>query len=1155
MRHQLIGLVVAATLCAGLVSCADQSSQPPTSSTRLGLDNSIDCPEGEVGWRFPKNVDPNSEEYARQAGEDATVDVTQRYAINVQSVDCAPVPGQRTRRGDSDLRMLRNQCGGELTCQYATDCLGTEQVTYTCAASDKDDDGNQKVYTASSTNRRLDFGCTQPASDALEQETRTACVPRQCHGRARRDLNMNCVEDPSIIDVAVTGSIGKIRPKYRPQSLRNANIRLGRDLNWVPADYWDTRDDANWSYEAGRGLYSGMPLYPTMPYDIDLDVYFNFGLASPNSQLVVWIDDRYTNDATGEEVSGFRCIAFKRPIHVDNPDHVGGGFDVPIHYSGTLARACQSGRQVARDNAVKKSGVSRNEFSNHYQYAGSTMHLSYDMEGRTAMHNAVPTRGGAAQLAYSTPECAPNPQDFFYDNNTGTYDLVAYYGQREIAQKAVEFVSQSYARRAYLIPGKITAPDFTIRTHAKTLPTLPVELTWYGINLSHYNIFNPFAKGVDIGGAWDRALPGANYAPQNVHATVYLQPMSAHTFGGTNLRILGPKYQVGEIPLADPNPNGRTQTANLPIKGTLAGKLAKETYESDDGGFTFNNSGLFKLFYCIESDPGGHGKRYDLPSNYRSEVERVTGIDEDFAAQSEPRPTYSLMFYTPRHQDDPYGTLQDNCYYRTDPLQVTVDRYASPLEPIASTGLGGSTHSRATGDDSMGATNDNDSQVDCQGQAADDCVEAVDGANRTSGESGRSTYDVNSELARKPGDHASATMTAELLGYQLIDPADPESDSVSYPSDAQSASSNPVTVSVEPDWDGIRAKLQTAAEGTPVEWNTGKYAGQMGLGVGWGFKWLWGTPPVSLLVTLSMTAGASASVSAEFQFAPNDEQKYPCLGTDPCYEFHSDALSFGDAASTCNKQGGRLGQLGSSTEAAAVKSARGSSKVWLGAQLAYYNPKRQCEENFNESQCTPTSRTEFRWLSDSEALASTEGTAEPTYYANHLFETTKTGLKTLYPEDAAVAYKADGSLDALKTDHKLPYVCVYKPAARDQFLRWQLSLNVGATAGINLTGCTPTDNPGFCLSAGLNVIALSVKWVYENVYHWLSHAGENHPFTRRGTTHVSVPWSLKLFEGSVDASVNFLWFSTSWNLLTYDGVTAAEGKLLDSTTPVFQSLQ
>jgi len=107
-------------------------------------------------------------------------------------------------------------------------------------------------------------------------------------------------------------------------------------------------------------------------------------------------------------------------------------------------------------------------------------------------------------------------------------------------------------------------------------------------------------------------------------------------------------------------------------------------------------------------------------------------------------------------------------------------------------------------------------------------------------------------------------------------------------------------------------------------------------------------------------------------------------------------------------------------------------------------------------------------------------------------------------------------------------------------------------AGFGLTGCAPDDNVGFCVAASFNVVALTIGPVFSNVYHWLYREGESSPFGRRGSVGISVPWTLSVFEGAVQASVHFLWFSSEWIIAAYDGITVAEGTLLDWNSPVME---
>lgn len=1155
MRRQLFVLLLGTTLSVALAGCGDESSSPESGNdARFGLDETASCPEGEVGWRFPTTpLDPNSEEYVRLSGDSSVVEITERYAVEVQSATCAGSPSD-------ELGVLRNACAGNVTCRYTTNCPQPLAVTYTCGASDKNADGSQKTYTATASGGVLELACATPAREAVEVATRTECVPRECHGRARRDLNMQCVENPEAMEVAMRGGFG------------SAEVSFGRlrvsDSYWVrPLVDPQTRANAQVLDARNYSDFNGEPIYPGLPYGISMWAEFWYNLVPEESSVVVWMSDTFKHTQTGTEVEGFRCVAFKRDLRAEDALDAGEDRAFVFGLSGVIAEACTEGERVSEDNAARKLGLSVTEFRQQYDYYNSKLRASYDMEGRAVWHKPGWFRyvHDVDYLAYNDPECAPNPQDFFYDASTGTYDLIAYYAQREFAEPdTLHFVEPSVPRRGYIMPGAIRArSDLTIRTTSQFNASLPVDVSWDTINLNKENPFNPWAEGVEIGGAWEegKSLPGANFAPTNVRASVFVFPWGAQPQDGEMYN-----YKVGEVPLQSPNPDGTTESANLPITETIKRYFTEPSSKAHVEGDTR----LFHIYYCIESDEHPQRSKYAFKTRQGTEYFACPGRDyctaehqpnysmsERVPDPNSPELVYSLELDTATdaiREAQMFRGVHRGCRASGRPLRVNIDRYTTPLEPIASAGFTGSTKTSESGDGKMSGANDNDTEINCTGSAQDNCVEVVNGGNRTEGESGRSNYDLNSRLGRNPGDEVTAGMTGEMMGFQLIDPMDPVSSSVGFPADSASASSTPVTITLTPDWDGIKTALERATTGSATTWDTGRYGGQMGLGVGWGYKWRFQIGPVPVLVTFTFTVGASVAVETQLQFGPTAEQEYPCLGSESCVVKVNQPASFRDAARDCSVRGGRLAELSSPAEANAVDQNRGGDEVWIGAQLAYRHPKPACAVNFNNSECTPQSRTEYRWMSNSQAFASNAATAPPTYTSANLHNASQNGLFTRYPYDSAVVYRSDGTLGAVGVDTQRPYMCVFEPAGSERFFRWQLALNMGAAAGFTLSGCVPSDNPGFCLTAGFNVVALNIGPVYENVYHWLYRAGESDPFSRRGNTNISVPWSLSLFQGYVRAAFNFLWFSIGWNLVTYDGITAAEGKLYDSDTPVIESL-
>ena len=276
-------------------------------------------------------------------------------------------------------------------------------------------------------------------------------------------------------------------------------------------------------------------------------------------------------------------------------------------------------------------------------------------------------------------------------------------------------------------------------------------------------------------------------------------------------------------------------------------------------------------------------------------------------------------------------------------------------------------------------------------------------------------------------------------------------------------------------------------------------------------------------------------------------------------EYESDEASLSEAALTCYNKGGRLAELSSKAEAtklAAALSADSPDKVWLGSQLVYRHPNVGCGITYNASQCDADSRTQYRWISSSRSYASAAGKGTPALDENTIFGTYSNSLQTGYPIPKGVAYQTtSGALTAESLAIKLPFACSYTPADSADYLRSKYSIAAGAAAGFGLSGCVPSDDPGLCLNATLNVIALSIALELQDIYFTLFRNGSSTPFARRGNTNVSMPWALKLFEGAISVTVQFWLFSAEWLIAVFDGFTAAEGKLFDFNFPVNETFR
>jgi hypothetical protein len=340
----------------------------------------------------------------------------------------------------------------------------------------------------------------------------------------------------------------------------------------------------------------------------------------------------------------------------------------------------------------------------------------------------------------------------------------------------------------------------------------------------------------------------------------------------------------------------------------------------------------------------------------------------------------------------------------------------------------------------------------------------------------------------------------------------------------------------------------------------------MGLGVGWGYRTYWQIGPVPVTVTFTATVGASVSLEATVSFTP-ENQAYPCIGEQgECIVMSTSEKTFPEAAEACNRTGGRLAEFDEigeafhlSTKAAARAKRLGwfdTSEHWIGGQLAYRHPDikngQNCETHPETQYCKNNSATQYRWVSNNEPIKGADGkvTQDDLHVANF-------GAHDMYPTRAAIYYDEDNrQIASARISEEKLYACTYEPIEDTDYLGWTIALNTGVAAGFGVEGCAPNDEIGFCLGASLNIVALSIKYQFDRAVHWMFDGPNGNKLVRRvGSYGFSIPWSLKLFNGSVSATAHFLWVSIEWIIVAYDGITVGKGKLYDTTVPFSEDLE
>lgn len=1158
-----------------LAGCAEEQGPAPTQAREqvtMGLDETAECPDGEVGWRFPATpLRKDTESYALRKGDDLyaesptpdkpssiVVDIFEKFAVQVQSATCGTAEAE-------ELRRLKGTCDNDLTCIYPVQCAEALTVTYTCGVTDTDATGEQKTYTASSpagaAGREVMVACRQPAEEQVKQTTRVECIPRECHGRSRRDLNMKCVLDPTINEMAVTANGYTINNDGYVSTYAGFIINTGNALQSARNKALIEKDPKY----AGKVL-----LYPDTDYRIQFALNFKFKSFPPNSTFVGWLDDLYTHKTTGETVQAFRCEAFRKDILTLATSNTADG-TVYLSYDGSLSEACVGGGRVSEDTAAKKLGVSVEAFRRDYVLSSSFLHGSYDLEGRGALHKNLPRGDTPQTFAYSTPECAPNPPEFFYDSATNIYDLRAYYAQREIiGSSAVTVVPTDFQRQAVIVPGEVTPrANLTLRLNSRLNASLPVDINWTVLNMNAQHRLNPWAKGVAHGGAFDGAsYPGANWAPVKMRADIYLRPLRTPNSSLPVDQFELFDYKIGSSALRDPSPDGKTDTLQIAITPAIKQSLYQRGVH------------YAQVWYCINGDslaPNDLNNAYSFRTNLKGKPaafkdglrwfdQSLAGVNYviDGGKENDTTLSDSFVLDTKGAMEDDYDVYvapsvynkpMRGCRVSKTPITIDYDLFVTPLEPLSGQGFAGTTNNTSAGGRKLSGANDNDSEVNCTDREKSNCVEVMNSGSRTDGADRRSTYSLDARTSREPESDIPSSGTGSMLGFQLIDPVSPEQSVISYPDNPDQV---PIKVTLAPDWDSLRESLVKSTTGQNIEWKKGKYAGVLGLGVGWAFKFRWVKPPATVIIAL--TVGVSLSLVTEVQFAPDESQEYPCIGDTSCVLINSEPATFEDATVDCNSRGGRLSELSSSAESQVILDQMAQDQVgemWVGGQLAYKHGASTCALNYKASECDSGSETQMRWLSNSQVFASARGKGEVGIISNNVFGEVGNEMTSLYPGDTGVfvtrfGEASQGIVGQLKTESmsaEKPYACVFEPAGKSQFLRTKLALNIGAAAGFGITGCTPSDNPGLCIGVSVNVISLLLEVGFENLFHLLYRPNDGEAFSLRGNTNFSIPWSIKALEAEALAYIQLYWFQISYSLFSFAGYTLDEGTMFDLNIP------
>ena len=1025
-------------------------------------------------------------------------------AVNIQSATCTV--GAKV----TDVKATaKAACDGKRNCEVDVTCAGPVAIKWTCGDDLATLSNEQPSGTGTSQ-----ISCILQTADggapAVASPKGKACVPKVCPSAQRRDENMQCVADMA-------------KPTITPGNFQNIEMTPSRDVQ-----------------PRGGGFCPNTDYTFTLTRNVAVNSsgeVESFG----GSQATIWLVDRFERikaDKTTDPkdfVEGFRCEATK--MAMTTPLIYGGAYyDARGAYiqnrkqfiegrQTQLSKECTDPRVTAnaQSDAAIRVGLKDADFGAKYRMAGVYAHVSMDMEGTT-----IPSADGTGVTS-----CAVNPPGFFYHPAESYVDRIAYYQQRELAPektvvKKVLTATDAAPMRieAGLLKAAVREPEMVVRQFGDELPTLTADVSWYLAGDDPRNPYSPQAAFANY----------QNLTQRNLRATLYFRWVdyknNAYNYYGAVRPVETKPVASVLLPANLHNPSGVTAPMKFRVPKAIKDALVDGSYHGWDDYYFPRVSAQI----CLTAD----------------------GLDPVFGATELP-PVYPNG--TPGYGA---GLRANGACVSLAPIHVTRDRSRRPLQPTSPSGDVAFTKDTGTGDGSSSSTTNNDTDRSCTDGV---CTTVRNSGLTTGGILRKLLYNVVTEVVTKDTDQSSsikADTSAEALGFQIVDVDDGEqemkfADRASTPKDG-------VHIEVAPNWDLLIDKLRKLTGKSPVEWEKGKFAGVMGLGVGLGYKIPLQIGPVPGLVTITASAGLSIAIQVDVKYRPDSpDDAYPCITSDVangrCYGVvgANEPMSQLVAQGKCGAKGGRLAEVHSEDELQTLRGymngAGAGNQFWLGAQMAYTYSDYSCTTSWDNGRCQKAVNTSFRWLSNDSEFAAQSGTAATQVGASAAgVLTAGAGLKQLAPAMGGVYFDNDaGTISSATTDQKMPAVCEFDPATASSFLNFSSGVHLGGGAGLGVSFCTPSDDFGVCIEGHLNFIDIGVTPEVGVTTFMLfrkdNATGAQKLWGVRGNTYSDAPVDVNVLSGSVDAVVNFFIGSVTWTIVEYPGLSLFNTTLYEKNYP------
>lgn len=1052
--------------------------------------------------------------------------------------------------------------------QIGTACPGNPTFTFTCGC-------DPTVRSTTITGVRNVVTATCPALSDATACKRKSCVPKYCYGAKKRDSNMQCVDDSTLVPTQFFATPTVIA--WQPSSDGGTNLTPPTQSSSTTRTALLLKSD-----------------YPYQPFTFISPVTEGSRTIDRKAHVLQWAYDEFSPKAGAKSldggtlppaVAGFRCVVSETGLENAPTWGTTGGTWVAGGTGQTFHPRCfdqdrPNDPSSSITDAAFRTGYTEGQFRDRFQRSASYITVSLDPHGVAT----VPSRRYYANGDVGVTTRAVNPIGFFYDPKRDYVSLYDYYAQTNGESNVFEVNWQTSTQiELAVMSGNISYGDLLLDVETpELLPEFDVDMAWFLRGDSPANPYSPRSRVANN-------PAGTSLAARNLRMTVEM----ARKDGSTTSWEASNSVRFAAKPLSGGNNFIQTDRAHVVITPEVQKRLMSirktattVSPAARPDGFMANSldpDTSFLVRACIDFDG----------------AERA--IDAPIAAATLP----DLSGYSVK--------VSTRC---TEPRTIVIRRqlFVRPVLPAEQTEAPGDRGAvQPQGDKDVGGPQSNGVELGCIRQCTvnADCGEAgmcTPGTNGTfgtcvktpdnmrcrdatvaqggmGGQFPLSLYEVRTEakIERSTVQRAATNTTntcttsrGALLTFTVSDP----------PAECTAAADGPVKskfqTSFSPNIQGIidlvkaiRSRtapgsvMPDAKKATNVRkgfggavkaWSSKRKKGLQepaeGVAVGISKEFFVTIGPVPISIEISATAG----FGFKFELEKETEQAkpgmttefYPCVNATntTCYSFEDSPLStFDEALTACNQKGGTLALVTTGSMNTAFNTAMSgkTGAYWMGALSQYNYDYPPCADggvfidggtgpNGTFSQgCKDYSATGYQWTRGG-GIASQLGTA-PAIIAGSNKNNSFANFQlpgSFVPDKAALTVTPDSNkaigADRVTAKHK--YACSYDSASEVYSSKFEKKFSIEFGIGVGAAICLPSSRIGVC--AVLDFKIFEATWSFgssnqeTNVYRGVDSARYRQSvFGEKLNFGV---WERKALEGSFSIELRFFFVSENFKV-------------------------